>query len=182
MARAIRGRLSALTRAHELARPGLIDPTGKLFYEASLRSLIAAIFEPYVDDQSEVPARFIFVGPDLNISDQAVTNVALVLHELATNAAKYGALSTEGGVVQISSCLEGENLRLTWTEEGGPKVVKRPEEEGFGSVLTRQVIVNQFQGKLEREWHAGGLVMQMEIPIPNLIPQSTTRGDIYPHR
>ena len=176
MARAVQGRLSALTRAHELARPGLIDLTGSFHHETSLRGLIAAIFEPYADDRSKIPARFIFVGPDLRISEQAVTNVALVLHELATNAAKYGALSIVGGVVQISSRLDGENLCLTWREEGGPEVAERPEGEGFGGVLTRQVIVNQFQGKLEREWHAGGLVMQMEIPISHLMPQPSTRG------
>ena len=176
MARAVQGRLSALTRAHELARPGLIDLTGSFHHETSLRGLIAAIFEPYADDRSKIPARFIFDGPDLRISEQAVTNVALVLHELATNAAKYGALSIAGGVVQISSRLDGENLCLTWREEGGPEVAERPEGEGFGGVLTRQVIVNQFQGKLEREWHAGGLVMQMEIPISHLMPQPSTRG------
>ena len=177
MARAVQGRLSALTRAHELARPGLIDPTGKSFHETSLRSLIAAIFEPYADDQSEVPARFIFAGPDLHISEQAMTNVALILHELATNAAKYGALSAAGGVVQISCSLDREVLSLTWREVGGPEVAERPEGEGFGDVLTRQVIVNHFKGKLEREWHPGGLVVQMEIPITHLIPQSSPRGD-----
>ena len=176
MARAVQGRLSALTRAHELARPGLIDLSGTFHHETSLRGLIAAIFEPYADDRSKIPARFIFDGPDLRISEQAVTNVALVLHELATNAAKYGALSVAGGVVRISSRIDTENLRLSWREEGGPEVTDRPEEEGFGSVLTRQVVVNQFQGKLEREWHAGGLVMQMEIPISHLMPQPSTRG------
>ena len=104
-----------------------------------------------------------------------MTNVALVLHELATNAAKYGALSIAGGVVQISSRLDSEVLSLTWREVGGPEVAERPEGEGFGDVLTRQVIVNQFQGKLEREWHPGGLAVQMEIPITHLIPQSSTR-------
>jgi len=108
----------------------------------------------------------------LRISEQAVTNVALILHELATNAVKYGALSTAGGTVEISSSLEGENLRLIWREEGGPQIANCPGEEGFGGVLTRQVIVNQFKGKLEREWHAGGLVVQMEIPTVRLIIQS----------
>jgi two-component sensor histidine kinase len=166
MARAVQGRLSALTRAHELARPGLIDRTGGFHHETSLRGLIAAIFEPYADDRSKIPARFIYDGPDLRISEQASTNVALVLHELATNAAKYGALSVAGGAVKISCRIHGENLGLSWREEGGPEVAEFPEGEGFGSVLTRQVIVNQFKGKLEREWHAGGLVMQMEIPLP----------------
>jgi hypothetical protein len=77
MARAVQGRFSALTRAHELARPGLVDHTGKFYYDTSLRTLTAAIFEPYAKDHSEVPPRFIFAGTDLVISKQAITNVAL---------------------------------------------------------------------------------------------------------
>jgi PAS domain S-box-containing protein len=175
MARTVQGRLSALTRAHELARPGLIDPIGKFSPETSLRGLIVAIFEPYADHQSEVPARFIFAGPDSHIGEQAVTNVALILHELTTNAAKYGALSTAGGVVRISCALDGENLCLTWREEGGPEVAEAPEGEGFGGVLTRQVIVKQFRGKLARDWRPSGLVVQMEIPLTHLTPQSSSR-------
>ena len=171
MARAVQGRLTALTRAHELTRPGLIDPAGKLGSEASLHALIKAIFEPYVDEEAEVPARVVIKGCDFTISESAVTNVALVLHELATNAAKYGALSADGGVVRVDCARDDATLRIVWREAGGPPLGAPPSEEGFGSVLTRQVVVNQFRGKIERAWQSDGLVIEMEIPLHHVMPR-----------
>jgi PAS domain S-box-containing protein len=171
MARAVQGRLSALTRAHELTRPGLIEQTGKLRSETSLHSLIGAIFEPYVDEEADVPARVVIKGCDMMISESAVTNVALVLHELATNAAKYGALSADGGVVRVDCARDDATLRIAWREAGGPGLGEPPSEEGFGSVLTRQVLVNQFRGKIERAWSRGGLVVEMEIPLHHVMPR-----------
>jgi PAS domain S-box-containing protein len=171
MARAVQGRLSALTRAHELTRPGLIEQTGKLRSETSLHSLIGAIFEPYVDEEADVPARVVIKGCDMMISESAVTNVALVLHELATNAAKYGALSADGGVVRVDCARDDATLRIVWREAGGPGLGEPPSEEGFGSVLTRQVLVNQFRGKIERAWSRDGLVVEMEIPLHHVMPR-----------
>ena len=176
MARAVQGRLSALTRAHELTRPGLIDPTGKLRSETSLHALIDAIFEPYVDEQADVPARVVIKGCDMMISESAVTNVALVLHELATNAAKYGALSADGGVVRVDCARDDATLRIVWREAGGPGLGEPPSEEGFGSVLTRQVLVNQFRGKIERAWGRDGLVVEMEIPLHHVMPRPGGAG------
>jgi PAS domain S-box-containing protein len=101
MAKAVQGRLSALSRAHELARPGLIDPKGKFHSRVSLHSLIDAILEPYAGEGNN-PQRAIITGCDVDIGEQAVTNVALVLHEFATNSAKYGALSMGDGTIQLS--------------------------------------------------------------------------------
>jgi len=178
MARAVQGRLTALTRAHELTRPGLIDPAGKLGSEASLHALISAIFEPYVDEQAEVPARVVIKGCDFTISERAVTNVALVLHELATNAAKYGALSAEGGVVRVDCARDDATLRIVWREAGGPPLGAPPSEEGFGSVLTRQVVVNQFRGKIERAWRSDGLVIEMEIPLHHVMPRPAPEATV----
>jgi two-component sensor histidine kinase len=168
MAKDVQGRLSALTRAHELTRPGLIDPTGKLNSGISLHSLMSAILEPYISEQSIIPERAVVTGCDIDIGEQAVTNVALVLHELATNSAKYGALSTNDGVVHLSCSIEADNLYLIWKEVGGPKVDAPAEPEGFGSFLTRQVIVNQFRGKLERSWERDGLIVTIEVPLAPL--------------
>ncbi|MGE5259589.1 MAG: PAS domain S-box protein [Actinomycetota bacterium] len=175
MARAVQGRLSALTRAHELTRPGLIEQSGKLRAETPLHALIKAIFEPYMDEHADVPARVAIEGCDFMISESAVTNVALVLHELATNAAKYGALSAEGGVVRVDCARDKEALRIVWKEEGGPDLPAPPSEEGFGSVLTRQVVVNQFRGKIERAWRNDGLVIEMEIPLAQVMPRSSRK-------
>ena len=169
MAKAIQGRLAALNRAHELARPELGDSTGRLRPIISLRSLVDAIFEPYKEGGSSCPERVVVTGSDLDIGEQAVTNLALVLHELATNSAKYGALSKRDGTVHLLCKIEAETLHLTWKEVGGPPVESPAEPEGFGSVLTRQVIVNQFLGKLERNWGREGLVATFEIPLARVV-------------
>lgn len=169
MAKAIQGRLAALNRAHELARPELGDSTGRLRPIISLRSLVDAIFEPYKEGGSSCPERVVVTGSDLDIGEQAVTNLALVLHELATNSAKYGAISKQDGTVHLSCTKEAETLYLTWKEVGGPPVEGPAEPEGFGSVLTRQVIVNQFLGKLERNWGREGLVATFEIPLARVV-------------
>lgn len=168
MAKAIQGRLAALNRAHELARPSAIDPSGRLRSHISLRRLIAAIFDPYMTEQSSNAQRAVVTGCDLDLGEQAVTNVALVLHELATNSAKYGAISTGEGTVHLSCSIEGGNLHINWREKGGPRVEAPTEPEGFGSVLTHQVVVNQFRGKLERSWERDGLIVTLEIPLVHL--------------
>jgi PAS domain S-box-containing protein len=170
MARSVQDRLFALTRAHALARPGLVDAGNSPHNETSLRSLILTIFEPYYDAQSRAPGRVRFEGPDLQISEQFVTNMALVLHEFATNSAKYGALSNVEGLVRISSSLESDSLSLIWSEEGGPVIEGPPTHEGFGGSLTRQVVVNQFKGTLNPEWRPRGLVLKIQIPLAHLSP------------
>jgi PAS domain S-box-containing protein len=168
MAKAVQGRLAALNRAHELARPGSTDLPGTLRSHISLHSLIGAIFEPYTGEPSGNSRRAVVTGCDLDLGEQAITNVALVLHELATNSAKYGALSTADGSVYLTSSLQAGTLQIAWKEVGGPQVEAPREPEGFGSVLTRQVIVNQFRGKLERSWERDGLLVSLEIPMAHL--------------
>ena len=156
-----------MSRAHELARPGLIDPKGKYHPRVSFHSLICAILEPYADEVNN-PQRAIITGCDVDIGEQAVTNVALVLHEFATNSAKYGALSTDDGTIQLSCSVEANNLHVIWKEVGGPQVEAPTEPDGFGSLLTRQVIINQFGGRLQRNWERDGLIVLLEIPLAHL--------------
>ena len=96
-----------------------------------------------------------------------MTGLALLLHEFATNAAKYGALaSTEGRLSVDWTVVDGE-LRLTWREAGGPPLDGEPESKGFGSVLT-DATVAQFGGRLSREWRPEGLVIELSIPLERL--------------
>ena len=168
MAKAVQGRLSALSRAHELARPGLIDAKEKLHPRVSFHSLVGVILEPYTGEDSNTHERAVISGCDIDIGEQAVTNVALVLHELATNSAKYGALSTADGTIHLACSIEGDHLHANWKEVGGPQVEVPAEPDGFGSLLTRQVIVNQFGGRLERNWERDGLVVTFEVPLGQL--------------
>ena len=168
MAAALQERLAALTRAHELTRPDLIDPGAKAGKDATLHALIRTIFAPYVSKRSKGREGIIVTGCDIPISENSITNVALVLNELATNAAKYGALSSPGGVVHIECSLEKDEFLLTWKERGGPSLSGPPDGEGFGGMLARRIVIDQFGGRLSNDWHHDGLVIHMSAPADRL--------------
>jgi PAS domain S-box-containing protein len=168
LATAVRERLAALTRAQELTRPGLIDAGGKAVQKGSLHALIGTIFAPYVDRRSSGHEGIVLIGLDLPIGENAITNVALVLHELATNAAKYGALSSSEGVVHINCTLENGEFLLTWKERGGPSLDGPPAGEGFGSMLARRIVVDQFGGRISNHWERDGLFVRLSVPVERL--------------
>jgi two-component sensor histidine kinase len=119
MEAAIKERLAALARAQQLTRRGLIQQETEFSNHPTLKGLIHAIFAPYVAAGSDCPERIVVSGCDQEIKDSAVTSVALLLHELATNAAKYGALSASAGVVHIDCSSKEDSLVMTWEERGG---------------------------------------------------------------
>ena len=158
----IRERLSALARAHELTLQVFADAPART---TQLRALIEAILEPYRDGNS--PTRFALEGADLPISGSALTGVALLVHEFATNAAKYGALSSPTGRIAIRCALDEDRVTILWQERDGPAIEQPPTEEGFGSSLARAT-VRQLGGALAREWSREGLVMRLSIPAERL--------------
>jgi two-component system CheB/CheR fusion protein len=92
------------------------------------------------------------------IGERALTSLALVLHELATNAVKYGALSVGQGVVRVTWQIEADNLMLRWEERNGPGIEKTPTSEGFGSILVRRSIVGQLGGEVDYIWDGDSLI------------------------
>ena len=94
--------------------------------------------------------------------------LALLLHEMATNAAKYGALTWETGQVEVSWRVAEDELLLTWREHGGPPVNGQPEHEGFGSVLSRLTVTGQLGGKISRDWNHEGLIINLSAPLARL--------------
>lgn len=96
-----------------------------------------------------------------------VTNLALVLHEMTTNAVKYGALSSPAGHVDVSWSVENDSLSLIWKEHGGPALAGAPEKDGFGSALMRQMIVNQLEGDIPHHWYPEGLTVHLTISSPH---------------
>jgi len=92
-----------------------------------------------------------------------VTGFALLLHEFATNAAKYGALSTDAGVVDIECSEEKDQLVLTWAERGGPPASHDPSHEGFGSLLARMTVRGQLGGEISRDWKTEGLTIRLAV-------------------
>ena len=169
MAEAVRDRLGALARAHGLTRPGLINGNGKPCQDTTLHALVQTIFAPYVDpEHSKDHGFYIITGPCLPIGGNAVTSVALVLHELATNAAKYGALSSPGGYIHIDWSVKKDELLLTWKEHGGPYLDGPAENEGFGSSLVRRLVTGQFGGQLSYDWKPKGLIIRLSMPVERL--------------
>ncbi|MDW9697854.1 hypothetical protein GOC40_29375 [Sinorhizobium meliloti] len=102
-------------------------------------------------------------GSDLPVSSNAMTGFALVVHEFVTNAAKYGALSTDTGYVDLECRDYGDTLELVWIERGGPSVTPA-DKEGFGTRLARTTIEGQFGGEIVRQWHPEGLEIRLIVP------------------
>ncbi|CAN5216870.1 hypothetical protein BH10PSE9_BH10PSE9_23240 [soil metagenome] len=168
MPKQLRGRLTALAVAQELTRPGLTVAAVRAS-APTLRDIIAAVMQPYAD--ADDPARVRIEVGRVPVSDQAMTSVALAFHELATNAAKYGALSDPGGSVSVLGRMEGGNLFVDWVERGGPPVESQPTRVGFGSVLVRRTIVGMFGGQIDYAWDAAGLTARMVVPADRLEPR-----------
>jgi two-component sensor histidine kinase len=97
-----------------------------------------------------------------------VTSLALLLHEFATNAAKYGALASASGRIRLDWVADEHELALTWQERGGPAVGEPPQDEGFGSTLARRIVSGQFGGRLSRDWNPEGLTIHLSVPIEQL--------------
>jgi len=166
MADALRGRLGALSRAHELVRPAL-TAANQHVQGTTLDKLASAILAPYT--QIGPGERLVLEGPPVALGSQTTTSLALVLHELATNAAKYGCLSSADGQLAIRWTIDGDVVDLTWTESGGPAVPEEPRDEGFGSQLARKSITGQLGGALVHDWQVGGLVVRMSLPVARLV-------------
>ena len=166
LAEAVRERLGALARAHELTLPDLTEIRDKSDRTTSLTALVRTIVAPYL---SEDDARVAINGPEVPISGSAVMSMALLLHETATNAAKYGALSSQHGHVDVSWLVWNEQLLLAWREHGGPTLEGQSDHEGFGSLLTRLTVTGQLGGKISRDWNQEGLTVNLTVRLESLM-------------
>jgi two-component system, chemotaxis family, CheB/CheR fusion protein len=128
--------------------------------------LLRRILSPYVSDGSD--ARLTLDGPSVPLGARAVTTFALILHELATNAAKYGALSVEQGHLRVTWERTDEILILKWEENGGPAVSGPPKSEGFGTVISNHSVRAQFGGTLSHQWDPKGLSVDLVLPMERL--------------
>jgi len=157
MATELTGRLMALGRAHDLVRP-LSAGQGAA---ALLGDLLSILLAPY-DDLGAFKGR-IRVAVERSGVGEAATGIALVIHELATNSMKYGALSAPTGTLDLSSATEGDEIVLTWLERGGPKVETPDGPAGFGSKLVKRSISGQLGGSVQYDWSEGGLIVTLRI-------------------
>ncbi|MFZ0729024.1 MAG: PAS domain S-box protein [Methylovirgula sp.] len=169
LAVAVRERLAALARAHDLTLPDLSAGGLKAEASTSLHSLIETIVSPFEDADSH-NRRVSVDGPEVAIGVNAVTSVALLMHEFATNAAKYGAFSLPGGRVRIDWSIVRGMLLLQWEEEGGPPLEPPSEESaGFGTLLARRIVGGQLGGRISQIWNHDGLVVSLSLPLAVLL-------------
>lgn len=146
-------RLSALARAHNLVIPTTDGPRAAIY---DLRTLCEAVAGGFDGD------RFVIQGDAASVEQDALTPLALILHELVTNAAKYGALANPNGRIVIT-VTKGDHAVLHWREIGG----RRPDESklvpGFGSRLIESAALRQLGAQIERQWTDDGLSLTLTL-------------------
>jgi two-component sensor histidine kinase len=155
---AIEGRVQALSNAHTLL-------SESRWAGADLHTLIMDELKPYcLRDKSRAAVD----GPNVTLKPQSAQLMAMLLHELTTNAVKYGALSVSTGCVRVEWSL-GPNGKfvLRWTEMGGPTVTP-PTHQGFGTRLLDQALSVQLNGKSRFDWREKGLACEIEVEAENL--------------
>ena len=163
MARELTHRLTALGRAHDLVRP-LPGHEGKA---ALLGDLITVLLAPY-DDMGAFAGRVRVSVPRMGVGEKSATTLALILHELATNSLKYGALSADSGTLDVSCQSNETEAVLVWTERGGPPVAAPTGQGGFGSTLVNRAVSAHFGGTISCDWCKDGVVVTLRMNIKRL--------------
>jgi PAS domain S-box-containing protein len=148
------GRVNALARAHQLLSEARWEG-------ADLRRLVE---EELLAFSLGEASRVSIDGPDIALNPAAAQSIAMALHELATNAAKYGALSAPEGRVQVSWVRpDDERLLIRWVESGGPTVSK-PSRRGLGTTMLQRALAGGLGGETRLDWRPEGLVCELELP------------------
>jgi two-component sensor histidine kinase len=157
-------RLEALAQAHDLL-------TVKTWQSAAIRSVVDAALAPHLSGDH----RFIVQGEDIELNARQALSMSLTIHELATNAAKYGAMSTPSGTVSISWQADPTNGQwlFTWQESGGPTVAV-PGRTGFGTRLITRALAADFGGEVELQYWPEGVHCTLRAPLSTLVDKNPT--------
>nr|WP_280139501.1 PAS domain-containing protein [Microvirga massiliensis] len=169
-------RLNSLAHVHEYIQPhspwNEADPASR-----TVLGLLRILVSPYMPEpggraSSGDPldnARLAIGGDDAPVGAGAGTALALIIHEFATNAVKYGSLSRpEGSVAITGEILPGHRFRLTWQERGGPALPGPPAHQGFGTLLASRSATGQLGAVIEQDWATEGLTVRLTMPLENL--------------
>src|SRR6478752_334674 len=157
MAQELTSRLIALGRAQDLVRP----VPGRNREGTLLGDLISVLLAPYDEEGASVRIRVSV--PKMKVGETSSTALALVMHELATNSAKYGALSLSSGTLDVSCNAHEDEVVVKWTERGGPPVVAPTKLEGFGSKLVHRSMAAQLGGTITFDWSEEGVVVILRM-------------------
>ena len=162
--RELQQRVLALGRAHDFVRPHS-DYSRSMHSHSSLYGMLESLLSAYQGAPGE---RVIITGEDVRIDDRSATPLALLFHELATNAAKYGALSAADGRIDIVIAASDEAITLDWREHGGPAVERPTASRGFGGELIDMSVTRQLGGTLDYDWNPAGLRVTARIPAQTM--------------
>jgi two-component sensor histidine kinase len=154
--KAVEGRILALSHAHN-------QLSERRWGDAELNHLLRSGLEPYL-----AKGNVLLSGEPVRIAPQAALMISMAVHELATNAAKYGALSSTKGCIDLSWVVEADGagpiLRLRWHERNGPPVI-RPTRKGFGTRLLERGIEAELGGSTLTEFAAAGVRCEIKVPL-----------------
>jgi PAS domain S-box-containing protein len=172
--KAFEGRLIALSQAHD-------QLTRRHWKSADLRDIIEAVTTPHLAGTQD---RIAIEGDALTVTPRVALTLAMALHELTTNAAKYGALSVPAGLIDVRWHIEGRDtqpalLRIEWIERNGPPVAV-PTRQGFGSRFIEGSVASELQGTATLDYDAAGFRCTMNIPLDSAIPDVDTAGQAAP--
>lgn len=162
MAKDLTARLTSLGRAHDLVRP----LPGHQGTAALLGDLLSILLSPY-EDMGAFSGRIRVAVPRMGVGESAATCLALVVHELATNSLKYGALSSNEGTLDVSGSLDDEDIKIVWMERGGPNVTEPSAANGYGSTLIKRSVA-QLNGTIEYSWETEGLIATLKMNVTRL--------------
>jgi two-component sensor histidine kinase len=151
--KAINARIASLANSHTLL-------SSRDWVSTSLSDILHGELDAYQQDN-----RIIFEGPDAEISSESAVNFGMVIHELATNACKYGSLSNDFGSLSVRWSTvqdpKGQQIQMTWTETGGPEA-SAPERRGFGTTLIERLIRGPLHGDITTEYRPAGLIVTLK--------------------
>jgi two-component sensor histidine kinase/CheY-like chemotaxis protein len=162
----LRSRLGALARAHDLTLPDLSKSAEPTPTSTTVMQLLEAILDPH---RHPGAAQISVAGDDAPLRGSALTSLALLLHELSTNAVKYGALASPEGQLDISLANQGQSLHLVWDEKAASPPKSTANREGFGTTLEK-VALQGLGGEIIREWRPEGLRLSLVLPLDGLSP------------
>ena len=179
--------------AAQTFRHGNVDPAVQRAFEGRLITLgnVQAVLTQQNWDSAELhevvrsalrahgapgEQHFSIDGPEMHLSPQSAVALSMAVHELATNAMKYGALSAEAGHVDVGWSVVDGRFRWLWRERGGPRV-KPPKRKGFGSRMIERALALQLSGKVAIEYAPAGVVCMVDAPLEAVRDGSARRGD-----
>lgn len=154
----VTGRIQALGKANDF----IINENSTTDLEAKgLKGLIDVLLQPFNHNTDQFELAF----PSVLVGKKSAAALALVVHELATNSAKYGALSAIHGRIELNGLCANDTLKIVWREVGGPQILEKPTRRGFGTKLVTRTVEAQLMGKIEKNYMREGLLVTLEIPL-----------------